>query len=50
MKHPDYRALGAIMKHFECAPKTRRIVWAALFVAALYALHLPELIAAIRWW
>jgi len=49
MKHPDYRALGAIMKHFECAPKTRRIVWAALFVAALYA-RVPELIAAIRWW
>jgi len=50
MKHPDYRALGTIMKHLEHAPKTRRILWATLFVAALYALRLPDLMTAIRWW
>jgi len=50
MKHHDYKALERIMKHLESAPKTRRIVWAALFVAFLFALRLSDLIAAIRWW
>jgi len=45
MKHPDYRVLGVIMKHFESAPKTRR-----LLLVALFAVRLPDLIAAIRWW
>jgi len=38
------------MEHLERAPKTRRILWAMLFVAALYALRLPDLMTAIRWW
>jgi len=50
MKHHDYKALERIMKHLESAPKTRRMVWAALFVAFLFALRLSDLITAIRWW
>jgi len=38
------------MKHFDHSPKLRRFLWALLWVAALYALRLPDLITALRWW
>jgi len=50
MQHPDYSAIGKIMDMLNKSLKLRRLAWGFLVVASLFALRIPDLIAAIRWW
>jgi len=38
------------MELLDTSRKLRRLAWAIVFVASLFALRLPDLITAIRWW